>query len=382
MKTFKLLPNLLFPLLLLIMYAGTLSASPFQSPKALPIVVLDYQGYRLHIANLKLLERKEDWIKISFTAINTGRENIHLGLNKVIPLVINFDHDFKQSGLSDYKLAIQKNIISELLTVKAGEIKDNIERQISIKNTAPADTETIASTESNKTTPKKEVRVKEKSKNKTASTKSTKLDIINATEKEAKDKRIDKIESKEKTVRETTKVDRINTPEEQPVKEEKQEVLSIMNPQAAKEVKKVVKKEKPKRKFLDKNNCPDLAIDEIRIIKKSKRWLMLEYTITNHGSSPANLYGDEKGDQDNVAIRANLSGTTKLTRGSIILGGDFVTNAKNKGMLEVGKSYKGLMKLDISDMSRYTPVLILELDIYQTVRECDETNNRKHMQLK
>jgi len=368
MKTYKLLTNLLLALLLVLVNTSTSTATTLQIPDGLPIIVQEYQGYRLHITNLELLEKKDNWIKIKFTAVNTGREDISLGIKKLVPIVINFDHDFNASGLSPYKFDIQQGLLKHRMIVKAGQIKDNIEALIMVNKPA-----TIV----DKIQPVKEVKttipvVKEEEKV-TA--------ILTPTPKKEKIKK----EEIEKVTRETTKVEKIEKVEivkKDTEKKEAEESVSVMNPKVEEEKIEIVKKEKPKRVFLDKNNCPDLAIDEIRVIKKSKRWLMLEYTITNHGSAEANLYGKEKGDQDNVAIRANLSGTTKLTRGSLILGGDFVTNAKNKGVLESGKSYKGLMKLDISNMSRYTPVLILELDIYQTVRECDETNNRKHMQLR
>ena len=135
--------------------------------------------------------------------------------------------------------------------------------------------------------------------------------------------------------------------------------------------------------YLDKNSCPDLTIDTLNIIKSSKKSVTLQYTISNQGKGPANLLGSKKGDEDNVAFKAHLSRTGKLNRGAIIIGGDFVRGLpkEKNGILQAGESFTGTLKLDIRKMTRFTPVIILELDTYQSVRECNERNNRNHVKV-
>ena len=135
--------------------------------------------------------------------------------------------------------------------------------------------------------------------------------------------------------------------------------------------------------FLDKTTCPDLIISEVKILKQSKKSVTIEYTIANQGKGPANLLGEKKGNQDNVAFKAHLSRSSKLNRGAIVVGGDFVKDLpkEKNGLLQAGESHTGTIKLDIRKMTRFTPVIILELDTYQNVRECDERNNRNHVKV-
>ncbi len=129
----------------------------------------------------------------------------------------------------------------------------------------------------------------------------------------------------------------------------------------------------------DPTACPDIFLSDLKVLKKSKYSLTLAYTITNHGEGPANLLGDDALEGDNVAIRANLSSVNKTTRGSIIIGGEYVSAkevSEYKNLLPPKQSYTGKMKLDISKMTRFTSYVVLELDIYNRILECDETNNQ------
>ena len=75
-----------------------------------------------------------------------------------------------------------------------------------------------------------------------------------------------------------------------------------------------------------------------------------------------------------------MSGTPKLSRGAINIGGKFVKTGKS--VLAPGEVNIGQIKLDISSQTRYTPVVILALDAFQTFRECDRTNNTGHVVVK
>ena len=79
-----------------------------------------------------------------------------------------------------------------------------------------------------------------------------------------------------------------------------------------------------------------------------------------------------------------MSSSEKLTRGSIPIGGTFVKNGKQipDGKLYPGKSLTDEVKLDIQNMTRFTPIIILELDPYLSVQECNETNNINHIKVK
>ncbi|MEL6866585.1 MAG: hypothetical protein AAFP19_19320 [Bacteroidota bacterium] len=140
----------------------------------------------------------------------------------------------------------------------------------------------------------------------------------------------------------------------------------------------------PAEEPFDKERCPDIQIEQIQVVKKTKNWLTLSYTITNKGKGPARILGKTKSKEDNVAVRANLSSSSRLTKGAIILGGDFF-DGNNKelpnGFLQAQESCQGTIKLDIRKMTRYTSVIILELDAHDSIRECDETNNRQYIKV-
>ena len=131
-----------------------------------------------------------------------------------------------------------------------------------------------------------------------------------------------------------------------------------------------------KNSYAQKEVCPDLYIDTIFVVKRNNKWLEIEYILNNSGKGPAHLLGESSSDDDNLAIRAFLSSTDKLTRGSLPIGGGFIYNSPNKGLLEVNGTYRGKLKLDIKKLTRFTPYLILSVDPFNAITECDKTNNK------
>lgn len=121
--------------------------------------------------------------------------------------------------------------------------------------------------------------------------------------------------------------------------------------------------------------CADLSIEEVKVVKSSKRSVTISYTLKNNGEGVADLTGPDRKDYDNVAIRVSMSHADRITRSSMILGGSYIKD-KSKPKLAPGQQYTGTIKLDISKMTKYTPYLVLELDAHDVVEECDETNNR------
>ena len=131
-----------------------------------------------------------------------------------------------------------------------------------------------------------------------------------------------------------------------------------------------------KNSYSEKEVCPDLYIDTIFVVKQNNRWLEIEYILNNSGKGPAHLLGKSSSDEDNLAVRAFLSSTNKLTRGSLPIGGGFIYNSPNDGLLEVNGTYRGKLKLDIKKLTRFTPYLILSVDPFNAITECDKTNNK------
>ena len=129
-----------------------------------------------------------------------------------------------------------------------------------------------------------------------------------------------------------------------------------------------------KNSYAEKAVCPDLILDNLTIIKKSSKWVTLEYTLTNIGKGPA--YLDIKGSQG-IALRAFLSSSENISRGALPLGGGFVSYDDEVTGKELfpDSSFTGTLKLDIRKMTRFTPFVILNFDPFNALDECDKTNN-------
>ncbi len=135
--------------------------------------------------------------------------------------------------------------------------------------------------------------------------------------------------------------------------------------------------------YYDPQTCPDLQIEAIRVAKQKKNYVIIEYTIKNIGKGPANLEGNTKSKEDNIAVKAFMTSSTKLNKGALVLGGDVVGNrSKNAGPLMPGESHTTKIRLETNTMTKFTPVIILELDTFGQVRECDETNNKNHIKVR
>ncbi len=134
----------------------------------------------------------------------------------------------------------------------------------------------------------------------------------------------------------------------------------------------------------DDNSCSDLIIESISIVKKSKNSVTLKYKIKNQGKKPVSIIGKPKSEDNNLALTIHMSSSEKLTRGSIPIGGTYMKNGKQipDGKLYPGKSLTDEIKIDIRNMTRFTPVIILEIDPYLSVQECDETNNLNSIKVK
>ncbi len=271
-----------------------------------------YLGMRVHLHDIQVSKLSEDWFKISFIAINTGREDLRFGelhLSHLKNLLVNYDDSFADHPLAPFQAEIEENLKYQDLTVLAGKMLDRKEMKVKVQG-------------------------------------------VNQLKAAADVVLTDKGSGKKKQQGEDSfSINVGNSDENEPL--------------------------------YDKNTCPDLAIDSIRIIKVSKNSVTLEYTITNHGKGPANMMGHKKALEDNVAIKAHMGSSGKLNRGAISLGGSFIKNLpkEKNGLLEVNESLTGTIKLALHKMTRFTPVIILELDTYQSVRECNERNNRNHIKL-
>ncbi len=126
------------------------------------------------------------------------------------------------------------------------------------------------------------------------------------------------------------------------------------------------------------DSCIDLVFDTVKVLRITPDFVELEISVKNAGTIPVDLFGATRSVDDNVAIGFLFSGTKRLTRGAIMADNIFITEkTKNKnGILKPSEILTFKHKLSLEKKNRFSGVIILQLDAFDTVQnECDETNN-------
>jgi len=127
-------------------------------------------------------------------------------------------------------------------------------------------------------------------------------------------------------------------------------------------------------------SCCDLVIENLKVIKRRKKKIYLAYKILNKGKEKAKIFDSNK--DQNIAVKAYISGTPTISRGTTVVGGAFLHRNEEMGdELAGGDSIEGILEFKIEENSRYTPVLVLEIDVFNLVHECNEGNNTSYVML-
>jgi urease beta subunit len=278
-----------------------------------------YDGMRLYIGPVSTNSSRSE---LKFTISNTGRRDIRLG-SGFDDIVINLDPSFNQIGSqSEVKKIVDQMMGKKKLittgTVLTGQIMD-------LESAPAAEVSKPAKQPSSK--PKASTNKKKPSR-----PEPEKIDMGNGT-----------------TV--------LETPEKEG--------------------------DNKRSKFLDPNDCPDLMIKDIEIIKVNKYMIAIEYTVKNQGTGTAELHGSKSAVDDNMFLKAYLSATPKFSRSATTIGETAVRKemGTKDGTLDRTREFKGKMYMNVRGRTNLTPYLILTLDPYQTVRECNERNNRSYIKI-
>jgi len=278
-----------------------------------------YDGKRLYIGPVSTNSTRSE---LKFAISNTGRRDIRLG-GGFDDIVINLDPSFNQIGSQAEIRKIVTQMIGKKKLIAAGTV---LTGQVMDLGSAPVASRTMPeekpSTRSSASSDRK----------KPSRPEAEKIDMGNGT-----------------TV--------LETPEKEG---------------AAK-----------RSKFLDPDDCPDLVIKDIEIIKVNKYMIAIEYTIKNQGTGTASMHGSKNSTDDNMFLKAYISATPKFSRSATTIGETPVRKEmENKdGTLESRREFKGKMYMNVRGRTNLTPYLILTLDPYQTVRECNERNNRSYIKI-
>ncbi len=289
-------------------------------------------GYRLYLTHFETIKTKKEQLYIKLSAINTGNKKMMLGkgASQIFP-VVKFDPSIDQAELREYEAAIYFQLLEEKITIPIGAITTNIELRLPLK---PNEVEAPMLT----TTPPPPA------------------------EPEITTEPITEVAIAEPAPEVEVEVEVEVEPSQELTTETEMETAAPVEAAAESE-----------------SYCSDLILKNVKILKRSKSSITLEYELFNQGLGKAAVIVGRKKDQESLAIRANLSSSEKLTRGAIVLGGSFLKGEETT--LASGESYMGTLKVDLHKLTKFTPVLILEMDAYEFVAECDETNNIQTIQL-
>ncbi len=324
---------------------------------------ISYDGQRIFLETVEIKQGKKGKSKVTAKLINTGKVelnniffsnqsvllNTHQGVIKTIG----------QKGLEDlyYSVANEKwNLaIGQTLSLSFDLIKKPV------KSIQPQENET----EYSKITDSK----LEKEAKQIESDKAEENELMTQ-------KIIDKIEIIEEDPKVKTKIEVEEKHSEQEVVQEDLEELALVNTEVEENSKETISEEPTNDELenLEKNKCSDLMIQNLEIVKQTKKTATIRYTIVNNGEGRAQLSKQSKNEQ-NLAVRAFLSSSNKLSRGAITLGGEILKLSDDQQQLKSGEQYIGIIKLPLYKLTKFTPYVVLQVDPYQQLIECDETNN-------
>lgn len=288
---------------------------PYENP--------EYIGYRLALTNIKVTPSKDEhFLNIEYIGVNTGRKDLLFEETSAPPpsLVVTYDQTLRDNNLVPFAKEIRDEIIMKSnFFVAAGKLTETQTIQLNISGSA------------NKVIANQKTEVEN-------------LDNPRYTDKTIKEEKL--------------------TAKAVPLDDFENSLMSSSSKSLA-------------LKY-DENACSDLIFESIKVIKKSKSKVTLKYTIINQGLGPATLINNRKKEEHNMALSAYMSSRDKVTKSSFSFDGDFIGKGldKTNGKLYPGESYTNTIKLNIQKMTKFTPYIILELDPYLSVRECDKKNNK------
>lgn len=292
-----------------------------------------YRGYRLELTDFKMVKEKSDWLKISFTIVNSGRMNVDLGREGTEHWVVfNFDRSIFKAKLGGYRENIKRQLIKENFKLDASERIVGME--LKIPNVLPLP-------------PRKSVGEDE---------------IIS--EVQPSESAIDDpVSNVSWNYMEAPSIP-IQQPEDAIPTTEKVANVTI-------------------QKSVESPPCPDILLENLKIIEEDDKWATVQFTITNLGKGIVYIFGNTEDKKDNLVLNAYLSGVTTLTRGAIPIGGKILTEeVRQKNELLQGESLTSRIKLDVRKKTRYMKSLILSAENMQFPSECDRTNNSMGVVLK
>lgn len=119
--------------------------------------------------------------------------------------------------------------------------------------------------------------------------------------------------------------------------------------------------------------CAELVFDTVLLEAWNERSMQLRYFLRNEGNAPARLFSKNM----EPLIKLYFVSGTKLTRGAIPAGSTSIRKGRETldGLLMPGQVLEGVVKIDLSNRSKFSPNVALEFDPAQVVDECGRRGN-------
>ncbi len=285
----------------------------------------EYIGKRIHLSSAKVVSESKKNLKISLVLSNTGRQDIRLydGLN-LETVIVTFGESF-EGQLTPYKERILKKLIASNNTlIRAGQLFTP--RSFKVRRLTKEDTTKVEPT-------------------------------IAEVEKKKYLKVHEIVEEKNVNNNEKNKPKKSTQPKHEKEVKTMSPIGQLPKPEAS-------------------SKCFDLVVEDLEVVRSSKRNIYLEFNLINYGEGTFKF--DRKNDRhDNLSIKAFFASIPRLTRGALIVGGEHFDDIfdEKKFELAFGEKISGTMKVSLEKMTKFTPVVILELDPFSAVSECDKVNN-------
>jgi hypothetical protein len=115
-----------------------------------------YRGYRLDLTKFEVLKKTDEWLKIRFTAVNSGRMDVDLGKEEAAHWVqINFDQSLFEQKLGGLRDKIREELIRKGFRLEPGKVATDYELKVSTMPSLPRKPteETISITENSTSEP-------------------------------------------------------------------------------------------------------------------------------------------------------------------------------------------------------------------------------------
>ncbi len=352
-------------------------------------------GHRLTVTNIEIIKQKGKTAHMYADIVNTGRFDIITGKDKRLPyLTIEFDASLEANGLTGYQESIAEKVKAAKMKIGIGETRNRLFMRVKLeKKISPINKKTIATNE------KKEETLEENIRGQLNEPMASMETMIPS------GKPVEKVIEKEAGAElQSTIVEKLEEKSIEKVVEQKEAI----EPEVAlqKTTKKIKEKKKRKNrkkedksvvfesptfesKSLDdilkeKEECPDLVIEGMEIVKVKSNKATVRFAVKNIGKGPAMIYQKENKEDNPLGVRAYISGSDQITKGSINIGGFFMEGGldETNGYLNANESFEMEVVLDIKKKTRYMPNIVLSLDAFLKLRECDRTNNSSHAEIK